>query len=113
MDAIDAILTISGWALIAAGVSWLATRLLVVRYQRKRVDTPVRVVVFATLFTVIGVDLLVFQGDLLKRGKWFSDPKGAYLWYLLPIASLFFFAVAAATSVAALLLSRGHVPPRQ
>jgi hypothetical protein len=109
----NALLTISGWALIAACISWLATRLLVVRYQRKRVDAMVRIVVFATLFTVIGVDLLLFQGDLLRRGRWFSDPKGAYLWYLFPIASLFFFSVAAATSVAAFLLSRGHVPPRQ
>jgi hypothetical protein len=109
----SAIVIIGGWGLLAATISLLATRLLVAWYQRKRVDAALRVVFIAALFAVIVVDLLLFQGDLFHLDKWGLEGKGAYLWYLFPLATAFFTVIAGVTSGCVLLWSRERVPPQQ
>jgi hypothetical protein len=93
-----AIAVIGAWGLLASLIALLATRLLTAWYQRKRVDATGRIILVATLFAVVVVDLLLFQGDLFRREKWGMEGKGAYLWYLFPLATLFFCVVAGVTS---------------
>jgi hypothetical protein len=107
------IATMGGWGLLASVISFLATRLLRAWSQRNHVDSAFRIGALATLFTVVVIDLLLFQGDLFRREKWGLEGKGAYLWYMFPLASFFFLVVAGVSSGAVLSLSRERELPKQ